>query len=758
MSCAGGESIIARVTTVPPTTLAPELPRRLRVTVSGVVQGVGFRPFVWGLATSLGLHGWVRNDTAGVVTEVEGPPAALDAFLVALRAEPPPLARVDQVGVARLVPVGGHDFAVLASDLAGQHLALVSPDTASCQACLDEVDDPAGRRYGYPFGSCTHCGPRYTIVREVPYDRSRTSMAGFPMCADCRREYDDPADRRFHAQPVCCPVCGPQLSMSVADAAAVLRSGQVLAVKGLGGYHLAVLATDERAVAALRARKHREDRPFALMVRHLAMARELAEVGAQEERLLLSRERPIVLLARRGEVASVASSVAPGQRTLGVMLPYTPLHHLLLAEVDAPLVLTSGNRSDEPIAHLDDDARARLGGVADAFLTHDRPIVTRVDDSVVKVVGDRVVPIRRSRGYVPGSVRLPLPLRRPVLACGAHLKSTFALGRGELAFVSQHVGDLDDWTTYQAYEQGIAHLQRLLAITPQVVAHDLHPDYASTRYAQALDGVELLAVQHHHAHVASCLADNGCDEPVLGVAFDGTGLGSDGTLWGGEVLRADLRSFERLGHLRPVPLPGGEQAVREPWRMAVAYLREAYGDDLPDLPLLRRPTARAVAGLAASGLAPTTSSIGRLFDAVAAVLGVRATVSYEGQAAIELEQIADPAGAQAYPLPLDGVVIDGARLVRLVTEDLLAGAAPAAVSARFHLTLALTVAELCDAVRDGLSTVALSGGVWQNSLLLARTLDALQARGFRVLTHRQVPCNDGGISLGQLAVAGARDA
>jgi hydrogenase maturation protein HypF len=725
------------------------------VHVTGVVQGVGFRPFVWALAHSLDLHGWVRNDTAGVVAEVEGSRPDLARFLVALRVEAPPLARVDEVRSVQVALTGDEDFALLTSALGGPHRVLVGADAASCAACLAEVDDPTDRRYGYSFGSCTHCGPRYTIVRDVPYDRSRTTMAGFPMCADCRREYDDPADRRFHAQPVCCPACGPSLSMPVTAAAELLRRGQVLAVKGIGGFHLAVLATDDAAVARLRRRKHREDRPFALMVRDLAAARRLCDVGALEAELLMSVARPIVLLARHGQVAP---SVAPGQRSLGLMLPYTPLHHLLMAEADAPLVLTSGNVSDEPIAHDDADARARLGSIADAFLTHDRPIETRVDDSVVKVVRDRVVPIRRSRGYVPASIRLPVVLRRQALACGAQVKSTFALGRGDLAFVSHHIGDLDDWATYRSYERGIAHLRRLFEIRPELVVHDLHPDYASTRYADGCEGVDLLGVQHHHAHVASCLVDNGLAEPVLGVAFDGTGLGSDGTLWGGEVLRADLRSFERVGHLRPVPLPGGERAVREPWRMALAYLRAAYGDDVPELPVVGHPHWRAVAGLADSGLAPTTSSAGRLFDAVAAIAGVRDTVTYEGQAAIELEQLADTGAAGSYPLPLDGTVVDGAALVRSVVEDLGAGVPVAQVSARFHATLALTVAELCDAVREGLSTVALSGGVWQNSLLLTRTLDALEARGFRVLTHQQVPCNDGGISLGQLAVAAALDA
>ncbi|MGB8652443.1 MAG: carbamoyltransferase HypF [Mycobacteriales bacterium] len=732
--------------------------QRIQVRVSGVVQGVGFRPFVWKAATDLGLSGWVHNDAEGVLLEVEGPPSGLDDLVRALVERPPPLARVDSVRALPVATTGERGFAVRDSHLEGPRVALVAADAATCPACLGELADPADRRYRYPFVNCTHCGPRYTIVRSVPYDRARTTMAGFALCPDCRREYDDPADRRFHAQPVCCPACGPQLSMPVTEAADRLHAGQVLAVKGLGGLHLAVLASDEDAVARLRARKHREERPFALMVRDLAAALALCEVEPAEEALLTSAARPIVLLRRRG--SGVAPSVAPHQRFLGIMLPYTPLHHLLLEAVDAPLVMTSGNRSDEPIVFRDEDAHERLDGIADAFLTHDRPIETRVDDSVLRVVRGRPVPIRRSRGYVPGAVALPWRLRRHVLACGGELKSTFALGRDEHAFVSHHIGDLDSWTTFQAYLHGITHLQRLLDVRPELVAHDLHPDYASSRYAQELDGVELVGVQHHHAHIASCLVDNGREGPVIGVAFDGTGLGADGTVWGGELLLADLRTAERAGHLRPVPLPGGDRAVREPWRMAAAYLQEAYGETPPDLPLRHRhPRWQHVLAAAGAGVnAPPTSSAGRLFDAVAAVLGVRDVASYEGQAAIELEQLAEP-GAGAYPVVLDGAVLDGVVLFRHCVEDLLAGTPVPVVSARFHDTLAATVAHACELLRErsGLGTVALSGGVWQNALLLSRALELLEDKGFEVLTHRQVPCNDGGLSLGQLAVAGALD-
>jgi len=753
---------------------------RTRVRVEGIVQGVGFRPFVHALAGRLGLAGLVGNDAGGVFVEVEGAAETVERFLEALATEAPPLAVIERMTATPLPPTGIRGFAIAPSEAGGERQTLVSPDTATCEDCLRELADPADRRYRYPFINCTNCGPRFTIVRDVPYDRPATTMATFEMCADCAREYSDPADRRFHAQPVCCPACGPALALldregrpaagdPLAEAAARLREGAVVAVKGLGGYHLAADAASEPAVAALRARKHREDKPFAVMVADLAAARRLCLVDPAEEAMLASPRRPIVLLRRRdGDAERVAGSVAPGNRSLGLLLPYTPLHHLLLATVGRPIVLTSGNVSDEPIAYLDGEARERLGGIADWFLRHDRPIHVRADDSVVRSFGGRELPLRRSRGFAPQPLDLPWPFPRHVLACGAELKSTFCLAKGGHAFLSHHIGDLKNYETFRSFTEGVEHFRRLFAVDPEVVAHDLHPEYLSTKYALELDGVELEAVQHHHAHVASCLADNGEPGPVIGVAFDGLGFGADGTIWGGELLVADLEGFRRAGHLEVVPLPGGAAAIKEPWRMAAAWLDVAFEGRAPDgLAVVGRNRDRweRVVALARSGTAaPPTSSAGRLFDAVAAILGVRDAVNYEGQAAVELEQLADPAERSTYPAEVvvaDGGLLrlGGSDLVRAVVEDLEAGVAPPLIAARFHNGLAAATVTACEAIREerGLGTVALSGGVFQNMLLLERTVSALDHRGFRVLTHSRVPPNDAGISLGQAAVAGARD-
>jgi hydrogenase maturation protein HypF len=752
---------------------------RTRVRVEGIVQGVGFRPFVHALARRLGLAGLVGNDAGGVFVEVEGSAETVERFLEALAAEAPPLAVIERVTATPLEPTGVAGFAIAPSLAGGDRQTLVSPDTATCADCLRELADPADRRYRYPFINCTNCGPRFTIVRDVPYDRPATTMAAFELCADCAREYGDPADRRFHAQPVCCPACGPSLALldrravpadgdPLAGAAARLRDGAVVAVKGLGGYHLAADAGSEPAVAALRARKHREDKPFAVMVADLEAARRLCEVGPAEEAMLASSRRPIVLLRRRAEGAAVAAPVAPGNRSLGVMLPYTPLHHLLLAEVGRPIVLTSGNVSDEPIAYQDAEALERLGGIADWFLVHDRPIHVRADDSVVRTFGGRELPLRRSRGFAPQPLALPWPFPRHVLACGAELKHTFCLAKGGHAFLSHHIGDLENYETYRSFTEGVAHFRRLFDVDPEVVAHDLHPEYLSTKYALELDGVELEGVQHHHAHVAACLADNGEAGPVIGVAFDGLGFGTDGTIWGGELLVADLRGFRRAGHLEQVPMPGGAAAIREPWRMAAAWLDAALEGVAPErLAVVDRNRDRweQVVALGRSGMAaPVTSSAGRLFDAVAAILGVRDTVNYEGQAAVELEQLADPGESAAYPARVaeaddEPLRLGGADLVRAVVDDLSAGVAPALIAARFHNGLAAATVAACDTLREqtGLGTVALSGGVFQNMLLLERTVADLEARRFRVLTHSRVPPNDAGISLGQAAIAGARD-
>ncbi|MGF7236109.1 MAG: carbamoyltransferase HypF [Frankia sp.] len=778
---------------------------RTRTVVSGLVQGVGVRPFVWRVATSLGLVGWVGNDAAGVVFEAEGAPAAVAKLLAALTA-PPPLARVDDVRPRALPPVGGAGFEVRDSDLTGSRRALVSPDTAVCGDCARELRDPADRRFGHPFVTCTGCGPRFTIVTSVPYDRSRTTMASFPMCPDCRAEYENPADRRFHAEPLCCPACGPRLRLRdsagrpiagnpVAATVALLRGGGIVAVKGLGGYHLAVDAGAEEAVAALRTRKHRDDRPFAVMVADVDAARRLCEIGPEELALLTSAARPIVIMARRRRggtvgpsVAStqtvpvaasaaasvaasrvaapgVAASVAPGSPSLGLMLPYTPVHILLLEAFGGPLVLTSGNATGGPIAFDDDEAARRLHDIADAYLEHDRAIRTRVDDSVVRVVRGRALPVRRSRGYVPGPVLLPQDCPEPVLACGSALKNTFCLTRGRQAFVSPHVGDLDDYDTVRSYTAGIDHLRDLLDVDPAVVAHDLHPDYPSTRYAMERSDVELIGVQHHHAHIAACLADNGVAGPVIGVAFDGVGLGTDGTAWGGEFLLADLAGFTRAAHLDRVAMPGGDAATREPWRMAAAHLDSAFRGAPPaGLAVAARHCARwdQVLSVARAGInAPWTSSAGRLFDAVSALLGVRDAVTYEGQAAIELEYVADPAETGTYVVPVTGddvARVEIAYLIRALTRDVRAGVSVPVLSARFHNALANVVLAVCDRLRagHGLGTVALSGGVFQNALLVSRCLERLEGAGFEVLTHGQVPPNDGGISLGQAAVAAAR--
>jgi hydrogenase maturation protein HypF len=736
---------------------------RTAVRVEGVVQGVGFRPFVYALATGLGLTGLVGNDLDGVFAEVEGPAAAVSEFLRRLERDAPPLARIERVSTRDLPPAETAGFVIAASEAqTGLRRTLVSADTATCADCLSELYDPADRRHKYPFINCTNCGPRFTIVRDVPYDRPLTTMAPFTMCERCAAEYHDPADRRFHAQPACCPACGPRLALNgdskdpLPAAAELLRRGRILAVKGLGGYHLAADAACEQAVAALRQRKHREDKPFAVMAADLAAAAELAGVDAAAAALLTSPARPIVLLPRQPG-AAVAQATAPGNHQLGVMLPYTPLHHLLLEAVGRPIVLTSGNVSDEPIAYRDDEARETLTGIADAFLTHDRAIHVRTDDSVARAFRGRPMLLRRSRGYVPEPITLRTGFPRPVLACGAELKNTFCLARGRHAFVSHHIGDLENAETLRSFTEGIEHFRRLFDIDPQVVAHDLHPEYLSTKYALELDDVDLEPVQHHHAHIASCLADNGEEGPVIGVAFDGTGYGTDGTIWGGEFLAAGLATFERGGHLAPVPMPGGAAAIRQPWRMAAAYVADSevarrHPDHWP-----------AVVAMAAKGInCPLTSSAGRLFDAAAAILGVRDTINYEGQAAVELEQLADPAEAEAYPAGLETgegpFTIRGSDLLHAVVEDRTGGVPAPVIAARFHHGVAALIEAGCVLMREryDLGTVALSGGVFQNLLLLNATVGRLEARGFRVLLHSRVPCNDGGISLGQAVVAAAR--
>ena len=739
---------------------------RARARVEGTVQGVGFRPYVFRLAHDERLGGWVRNDDHGVVLEVEGAPEAVERFLARLPREAPPLAAVERVRSRSLAAWGEREFAIVGSEARGAAAAPVAPDSATCDACLAELHDPGDRRHRYPFINCTDCGPRFTIVRGVPYDRARTTMAGFAMCDRCRAEYEDPRDRRFHAEPNACPACGPRARLIgaaaggdvVAAAAALLRAGAVVAIKGIGGYHLACRADAVDAVAALRARKRREERPFALMVGGLDAARALVVLDPAAAGRLVARDRPIVI-APRAPGAVLAAAVAPGLRELGVMLPYSPLHHLLLGDAGVPLVLTSGNVSDEPIAFADGDARERLRGIADAFLVHDRPIETRTDDSVVR--GPLV--LRRSRGRVPDRLPLPIAAAAPILACGAELKSTFCLAKGRSAWVGHHVGDLKNWETLAAYRAGIDHFERLFAVAPAVVAHDLHPDYLSTSYALGREAVEHVAVQHHHAHLAAVLAEHGATGPAVGAIFDGAGLGTDGTVWGGELLVGDLTDCERAGHLWPVRQPGGDAATREPWRMACAWLGAAAEAPTPAVAAVDPARRAAVAGLLRTGTAaPVTTSAGRLFDAVAALCGLRAEVTYEGQAAIELEAACDPGERGAYPLPLTvrsgALVLDARATVAAAAADVRAGVATGRIAARFHHGLGDATAAACGriAAERRLGTVVLSGGVFQNLALLERTRQRLAAAGLRVLVPRRLPANDGGIAFGQAAVAAAR--
>jgi hydrogenase maturation protein HypF len=752
--------------------------RRTRVRVRGTVQGVGFRPYVYRLAGELGLGGFVLNDTHGVLIEVEGDPASIDRFLARLPSEAPPLAVLEQMVFEELPASGDRAFAIRESVGGEIPDAPVTPDTATCADCLRELFDPGDRRFRYPFINCTNCGPRFTIVRGVPYDRPLTTMASFTMCGACRTEYENPADRRFHAQPNACPVCGPSVRLigrsgdPLSATAAALFGGAIVAIKGIGGYHLACVAADERAVAALRARKHREDKPFALMAPSVAAAESLVSLGPEARALLTGPARPIVL-ARRLADAPVAESVAPGAPELGVMLPYSPLHHLLLADLGETLVMTSANLSDEPIAYDDDDARARLHGIADLFLVHDRPIQTRTDDSVVRVLPapgrPRSALLRRSRGYVPAPIPLPgAGTPRPLLACGAELKNTFCLARGARAWVSHHIGDLENYETLRSFTEGIEHFGRLFAVEPEIVAHDLHPEYLSTKYALDLDGVELVGVQHHHAHLAACLAEYGEAGPALGAIFDGTGYGPDGTVWGGELLLGDLRSFRRVGSLLPVALPGGERAIRQPWRMACSWLSAAVEGE-PQLPasLAGRVEPRAwaqVHRLTVTGTAaPATTSMGRLFDAVAALAGIRAEINYEGQAAIELEAACDPHERGSYPISVSGgtgapLVIDPRETILAVAADVLAGLGPAVTARRFHRTIARATVDACASLASaqGAEVVVLSGGVFQSRLLRESVSDALTAAGLRVLVPERLPVNDGGISYGQAAVAAAR--
>lgn len=764
-----------------------------RIHISGIVQGVGFRPFVFSLADRLGLRGWVRNTSAGVDIEVDGSRERLEAFIAALRAEAPPLAHIDDLQATFQPPGGFIAFEIAASAVVEGAFQPVSPDVATCPDCLRELFDPRDRRYRYPFINCTNCGPRFTIIRDLPYDRPNTTMAGFPLCPDCAREYEHPADRRFHAQPVACPVCGPAVWLertgegeayrarengeaAILQARALLSAGKILAVKGLGGFHLACDATDRAAVQALRERKLRVDKPFALMMPDAETVAAHCCLDAQERALLESTARPIVLLARRPD-SPIAWECAPGQDTLGVMLPYTPLHALLL-ERGAPgnpapyaLVMTSGNLSEEPIATANEEARERLAPLADAFLMHDRDIHVRCDDSVVRAFpgaspDSPVYPIRRSRGYAPFPVKLPFEAP-PLLAAGPELKNTFCLTNGDFAFLSHHIGDLENYETLQSFREGVAHLERLFRVRPQALAYDLHPDYLATSYALERSGAERLpaiGVQHHHAHIAACMAEHGLggSSTVIGLACDGTGYGEDGAIWGGEVLVAGYAGYRRALHLSYFPLPGGDAAVRKPARAALALLWSlglAWDERLAPVANFDVRERAALRIQLERGInTPMTSSLGRLFDAAAALAGVRQAVNYEAQAAIEFEAMADPDETGAYPFESDRSEIRTAEAVAALLADALAGAPPGRLAARFHNGLARALFEAVERTREetGLREVALSGGVWQNITLLRRTLALLEKAGYTVYLHHKVPANDGGLSLGQAVIAAAR--
>ncbi|MEU8748859.1 carbamoyltransferase HypF [Streptomyces chartreusis] len=777
-----------------PAAVAQDPPHRRRVLVRGVVQGVGFRPYVYGLATELALVGHVTNTPEGVVAEVEGSGAAVARFCDRLAVQAPPLARVESVDHQELPAAGGEAFIILASRSGGPVRTLVSPDTATCADCLAELADPADRRHRHPFVNCTHCGPRFTIVTGVPYDRANTTMAAFPMCPDCAREYADPTDRRFHAQPVACPSCGPRLRLiapgragraertsgpdPVTEARTMLARGAILAVKGLGGYHLACDATNAGAVALLRGRKARGDKPFAVMARAASDVEHLVRLGPEERRLLEGPVRPVVLLRRRPDPSCPegaprpAEAVAPGSPDLGVMLPYTPVHHLLLGlpgDPDGPrlLVMTSGNVSGEPIVTDDDEALERLAHLADGWLTHDRPIHVPCDDSVVRVCDAEPLVLRRSRGYAPLPLTLPLPIR-PALATGGDLKNAFCLGEGRQAWLSAHIGDMDDLATQGAFERAVEQLESITGVRPRRLACDRHPGYRSARWADRnAAGRTVVRVQHHHAHIAAAMAEHGLDgtRPVIGVAFDGTGHGDDGAVWGGEFLLADYAGFTRFGHLAYVPLPGGDTAVRRPYRMALAQLRAAgldWSGDLPctaacppdELRLLQRQLERDM------NCVPT-SSMGRLFDAVSSLAGVCHRAGYEAQAAVELEAAALEAPADdtiAYAFALgDGepVLADAAPVIAAIVRDLREGHTAATVAARFHRGVAGLVHALCRRARErhGLDTAALTGGVFANTLLSSACAAALRQDGFTVLRHRLVPPGDGGLALGQLMVA-----
>ena len=752
--------------------------RRAHGAIEGIVQGVGFRPFIYQLAGRYGLSGYVGNTDFGVDLEVEGSDANVASFMRSVVTSPPPLAHIASVRWTDIPVKNQQSFKITQSKSLRERSALISPDAGICKDCQRELLDPLDRRFRYPFTNCTNCGPRYTIIKDIPYDRVSTTMASFKMCPVCQKEYEDPADRRFHAQPNACWACGPVPSLYDANGAemlcddpvretiSLLQKGAILAVKGLGGFHLSVDASNHEAVVRLRRRKHREEKPLAVMAKDLEMARRIVHVNRAEAELLLSRQKPIVLLEKK-PFNGLSEQVAPRNRYLGVMLPYTPLH-VLMMEDSGPLVMTSGNVSEEPITRDNQAAFLKLHGIADYFLSHNRDIHLRGDDSVVRVVDDIPRQVRRSRGYVPVPVFLPpsMATMPSVLALGGELKNTICLTKKNRAFLSQHVGDLENLETYDFFKLTVSHLRRILEIRPEVMVHDLHPDYLSSRFAGEQQEFTPLAVQHHHAHIVSCFAEHGVEGPAIGLAMDGTGLGLDGAIWGGEVLLCDTVSFSRRAHLGYVPLPGGDAAAKSPWRMGLVYLYHAYGEALFDLPIpfvqeLDRETAAIILQMVQKGVnSPLTSSCGRLFDAVSALLGIRKEIAYEGQAAIELEMCRDPGEEGDYPFDIDAKgrkwIMETTPIIQGVVRDLIEGEAPDVISGRFHNTLIKMLHRICMTVRteSGIEQVVLSGGVFQNETLLSGLTKLLGADGFEILSHAQVPANDGGLSLGQAVIAG----
>jgi hydrogenase maturation protein HypF len=772
------------------------------ITITGIVQGVGFRPFVYGLAVRYELNGWVRNTSSGVDIEVDGGADTLDLFLASLKSDLPPLARMDTLNVSFGQPRGFTTFEIVHSEAVAGAFQPISPDVGICQDCLRELLDPSDRRYRYPFINCTNCGPRFTIIKDIPYDRPNTTMALFTMCPDCAAEYANPLDRRFHAQPVACPVCGPQVWLEQPDGLRLterenairsvqnlLLDGKILAIKGLGGFHLACDATNSDAVLELRRRKLRVDKPFALMMPDLAVIEKHCFLSPAERELLESHQRPIVVLHRKPD-SPIAKEVAPDQETIAVMLPYTPLHYLLFFQVPAqlgsafaipPLVMTSGNLSEEPIATDNDEARQRLSPLADAFLMHNRDIRTRCDDSLIRVIkeitGESDSPsshitgsgyfLRRSRGYAPDPILLPRHAI-PLLATGPELKNTFTLTRDKYAFISHHIGDMENYETLRSFEDGISHFEQLFRIRPEAIACDLHPDYLSTRYAMLRsqrDGTPLHRVQHHHAHIAACMADNGLDgsRPVIGLAFDGTGYGEDGAIWGGEVLVADYGSYQRPYHLSYFPLPGGDASIKRPARTALALLWslgmswEEWMAPVQDLCIEERQALLSQLDHAVN--TPRTSSLGRLFDAAASLAGVRQKVNYEAQAAMEFEAAVDSSESGSYPFTIQDEILDVRDAFQAMLTDICLGVQPSVISARFHNGLADVSTRICLLLRTltGIKEVAISGGVWQNMELLSRTVGRLQQEDFVVYLHHQVPANDGGLSLGQAMAAVAKN-